>query len=387
MQDEMYYGSTEGLFQEPSWPTEGFPLFEQVEPAIQRAGQDGFLYEVSTEPLLFLNALRQDRFTFSKTERQTLIDWVPATKQKQVNNLTNDFDLVRQVMAQVQSADRQKVAQYLTKINYGYALNQGQVILFDGQYLDVLHQQSVRDFQQKAVEPSRVEWKQMKQEIVSESALQVGYLSEVKAKMLALDPDLFQKVFAHGHGTMVALLRHASEESPENIGAFDNLLVTEMVRQLNYQDFKEVAPYFFNYQQILNEHGETEFVAEEFETAPALQEALAAGALQSVNGFDARALQESYQNLFQSYFEPATVESILNGLDWVNLLKDDQQSWAQNKEADETFSLEDYQEFIVAADPYGLIQFYGDEEVQALVSGDAEQVAQSRVAENKGPQL
>lgn len=53
MQDKMYYGSTEGFFQEPSWPTEGFPLFEQVEPAIQRAGQDGFLYEVSTEPLLF----------------------------------------------------------------------------------------------------------------------------------------------------------------------------------------------------------------------------------------------------------------------------------------------------------------------------------------------
>ncbi|CAK1253834.1 hypothetical protein [Fructobacillus tropaeoli] len=387
MQDKMYYGSPEGLFQEPSWPAQGFPLFDQAEPAIKRAGQDGFLYEVSTEPLLFLNALRPDRLSFSKTERETLMAFAPATEQKQLNDSTNDLDLVRQVLAQVQMGQRQNVAQYLTKINYGYALDQGQVLLFDGQYLDILREQSVRDFQQTTIEPRRVDWKQMKQEIVSESALQVGYLAEVKAKMLALDPDIFQKVFANNSNAMGHLLQHASEESPENIGAFDNLLVTEMVRQLNYQDFKEIAPYFFNYQQVLNQHGETEFVAEEFETAPALQEALAAGALQSVNGFDARALQESYQNLFQSYFEPDTVASIQNGLDWVKLLKDDQQAFEQNKAADATFSLADYQAFIQEADPYGLISFYGHEEIQALVAGDEKQVEQSQAAETKGPKL
>lgn len=96
---------------------------------------------------------------------------------------------------------------------------------------------------------SRKALKGMKRAIVEDGALSVGYFQGVKAKMLELDPDILKKTMASAGGWVAETLTdNADLAMADKPNEFDNVLVTEMVRNLNYQDFKDVAPYFFNYQ-------------------------------------------------------------------------------------------------------------------------------------------
>ncbi|GAP04817.1 toprim domain-containing protein [Fructobacillus tropaeoli] len=96
---------------------------------------------------------------------------------------------------------------------------------------------------------SRKALKSMKKSIVNDGALSIGYFQGVKAKMLELDPDILKKTMASAGGWVAeTLTTNADLAMADKPNEFDNVLVTEMVRNLNYQDFKEVAPFFFNYQ-------------------------------------------------------------------------------------------------------------------------------------------
>lgn len=101
-----------------------------------------------------------------------------------------------------------------------------------------------------AMDPqSRKALKSMKKSIVNDGALSIGYFQGVKSKMLELDPDILKKTMASAGGWVAeTLTTNADLAMADKPNEFDNVLVTEMVRNLNYQDFKEVAPFFFNYQ-------------------------------------------------------------------------------------------------------------------------------------------
>lgn len=78
--------------------------------------------------------------------------------------------------------------------------------------------------------------KRLKAEIVRESAVEIGYNFHVLNHIPA---------YAILEACRKMLTWHVlpSKKNPE----LQNILVTEAVRALNYQDFKEVASYFFNY--------------------------------------------------------------------------------------------------------------------------------------------
>lgn len=103
-----------------------------------------------------------------------------------------------------------------------------------------------KSFSPAKVDLSQSTYKQLKQEIVDNSALTIGYSSEIKSDMLYLDSDLLKKVIvdeniAQGLSSEAEKLNHGLTNQ------FDNMLVTEMTKELNYQDFKAVAPRFMNF--------------------------------------------------------------------------------------------------------------------------------------------
>lgn len=147
------------------------------------------------------------------------------------------------------------------------------------QLLEMLEHNKKSDIEPKVVAPTQKQTKALKREIVEEGALQIGYLQGVKAKMLELDPDIIEKTVASSGGWVGESLTLQADEVPQR-GEFDNILVTEMVRNLNYQDFKEVAPYFFQYSSMLAENGHTEIIGQDIDMAEAtLQRHIEDGAL------------------------------------------------------------------------------------------------------------
>lgn len=81
------------------------------------------------------------------------------------------------------------------------------------------------------------QYKAIKKEIVETSARWVGF-----------NYGLFDKV---NHYTMLEAIDEAVQSgvylSMDEIADKDNFLATEIVRHSNYQDFKELAPYFFSF--------------------------------------------------------------------------------------------------------------------------------------------
>ncbi|MDF7637325.1 hypothetical protein PT274_03480 [Leuconostocaceae bacterium ESL0958] len=138
------------------------------------------------------------------------------------------------------------------------------------------------DTKQQAInELNQKQFKGLKQDIVADGALSVGYFEGVKAAMLNLDPAIIQKTIASAGGWVAESLELEADRAMANKpNEFDNILVTEMVRNLNYQDFKEVAPYFFSYQQVLNQGGDAEIVATALSGVQALKTEIEQGALQ-----------------------------------------------------------------------------------------------------------
>ncbi|KRN51001.1 hypothetical protein IV71_GL000754 [Fructobacillus fructosus KCTC 3544] len=109
-------------------------------------------------------------------------------------------------------------------------------------YTDQFH----KVFSPASVDLSQGTYKHLKQEIVDDSALNIGYLSEVKSDMFYLDPDLLKKVMVNEN--IAQELSSEAEKFDRGLAnQFDNMIVTEMTKELNYQDFKIVAPMFMNF--------------------------------------------------------------------------------------------------------------------------------------------
>lgn len=84
---------------------------------------------------------------------------------------------------------------------------------------------------------SQKDYKQTKQKVIEESAYGVGF---------------FDGIFSHlPDYALVDAVKEIAQEgfiSPEtDDGTIRNMLVTEAIKVMNYQDFKEVAPYLFSY--------------------------------------------------------------------------------------------------------------------------------------------
>lgn len=82
--------------------------------------------------------------------------------------------------------------------------------------------------------PSKQQLKRKKQEIVENTAINVGYATAV-----------FNQIPAYA---MIAAVRENVDLIPMMKTETDvmNLLVTESVRHMSYQDFKDIEQYFFN---------------------------------------------------------------------------------------------------------------------------------------------
>ena len=82
--------------------------------------------------------------------------------------------------------------------------------------------------------PSKQQIKKKKQEIVEVTAINVGYATAV-----------FNQIPAYA---MIAAVRENVALIPMMKTETDvmNLLVTESVRHMSYQDFKDIEQYFFN---------------------------------------------------------------------------------------------------------------------------------------------
>ncbi|MGU7965650.1 hypothetical protein [Streptococcus suis] len=84
---------------------------------------------------------------------------------------------------------------------------------------------------------SQRDWKKLKKKVVEESAVNVGYFHGI---MQAL-PD-YALMDAIRTIALDGWLTVNTEDS-----TLQNILVTESIKNLNYQDFKDVAPYLFSY--------------------------------------------------------------------------------------------------------------------------------------------
>ncbi|MDN5475674.1 MAG: hypothetical protein L0G39_01965 [Chryseobacterium sp.] len=94
------------------------------------------------------------------------------------------------------------------------------------------------------------ELKALKNEIVQEGASNVGYYTTIISKITELWPEIIAE-FAKE-----MMLQGASVATLEN-HLILNAFVTKAIEKMNYQEFKELAPYFFGYIQT-----EEEFLAE-----------------------------------------------------------------------------------------------------------------------------
>lgn len=94
------------------------------------------------------------------------------------------------------------------------------------------------------------ELKALKNEIMQEEASNVGYYTTIISKITELWPEIIaefaKEMMLQGAGV-------ATLENPLILNAF----VTKAIEKMNYQEFKELAPYFFGYIQT-----EEEFLAE-----------------------------------------------------------------------------------------------------------------------------
>jgi len=98
----------------------------------------------------------------------------------------------------------------------------------------------------KAEKMNQKEIKALKKEIMEEGALNVGYYPRIISKITELWPEIiaeFAKEMAL-QGPDVANI-----SNPLILNAF----VTKAIEKMNYQEFKELAPYFFGYTQTEDE--------------------------------------------------------------------------------------------------------------------------------------
>lgn len=96
--------------------------------------------------------------------------------------------------------------------------------------------------------------RELKKEIETESAINVGFSSDVIEEIIKLEPLYLMDVMAD-------MGEHLTFRARENDwGLFQNMLVTEAVRHMDFEDFSKIAKYFFGYRMT-----EEEILAEPIE--------------------------------------------------------------------------------------------------------------------------
>lgn len=96
--------------------------------------------------------------------------------------------------------------------------------------------------------------RELKNEIETESAINVGFSSDVIAEIIKIEPLYLMDV-------MEDMGEHLTFRARENDwGMFQNMLVTEAVRHMDFEDFTKIAKYFFGYRMT-----EEEILAEPIE--------------------------------------------------------------------------------------------------------------------------
>lgn len=80
--------------------------------------------------------------------------------------------------------------------------------------------------------------RELKNEIETESAINVGFSSDVIAEIVKLDPHYLMDV-------MSDMGEHLTFRARDNNwGMFQNMLVTEAVRNMDFEDFTKIAKFF-----------------------------------------------------------------------------------------------------------------------------------------------
>lgn len=80
---------------------------------------------------------------------------------------------------------------------------------------------------------NKKEYKALKKEIVRETAINVGYWNEV---LNHLPFYAVQEAYENAQDYIFSVTNEAEK---------NNIIVTEAVKAMNYQDFKKIAKYFF----------------------------------------------------------------------------------------------------------------------------------------------
>lgn len=86
---------------------------------------------------------------------------------------------------------------------------------------------------------TKKEIKALKKEIVEDTAINVGYWNEI-----------FSKIALINHWLMFEVMNNAYElgfKYDERKSNFENFLVTEFVKEIGYQEFKKLIPYFLGF--------------------------------------------------------------------------------------------------------------------------------------------
>ncbi|MDR0200255.1 MAG: hypothetical protein LBI43_06740 [Streptococcaceae bacterium] len=125
------------------------------------------------------------------------------------------------------------------------------------------------------------EMKALKREVIDEGALNIGFYT-----------DIFEHI---PHYALLEAFRevHSQHFELPDDSALDNALVTEAIKAMNYQDFKEVAPSFFGYTK-----SDDEILSEPLK----------------INKQIFEQLKNDSQELFKLKSQPADYEAIMNKL-------------------------------------------------------------------------
>lgn len=89
--------------------------------------------------------------------------------------------------------------------------------------------------------------KEIKKEIVNESAVNIGYYEGTLQKILEVYPSVISEILSESSFISDGGLTGLS------VPEIDNILITEAIKRLSYSEFKEVAHKFFSYQMTESE--------------------------------------------------------------------------------------------------------------------------------------
>lgn len=94
---------------------------------------------------------------------------------------------------------------------------------------------------------TKKEIKSLKKEIVEDTAINVGYWNEI-----------FSEITLINHRLMFEITNNAYElgiKYDEKKSNFENFVITEFVKEIGYQDFKKLVPYFLGFASAYFECG------------------------------------------------------------------------------------------------------------------------------------